>query len=207
MQKVKDMNLPYRAGWMVQNPETLGVTASDLIPQWRKAEEAVREEGKAIVLLSRHEMVGTIVPASLLYEFHRKMPFLKAMDPIAHVTKEDFRQNFENCADHLRAGMNLVILDGESKPVFGIANKFFSVDLKTDGAGRVEFSGQLAKYMFNDDEPEDSELPDFPACGTICMLKADQKRVDAAIDAIYSVRRHTRKSIDNAVNTMSLDLP
>jgi len=151
MKKSKDYKSPYKARWITNNPEALVVEKSELLKvAWNKASHEVREEGKAVALIENRDMVGTIIPADFLYEFHRKMPHLKDMDPIIHVSENDFKQNFEQYSSNLSEGASLIILDADDKPKFAIASREFSVDITTNENGVAAFRGELAKYMFND---------------------------------------------------------
>jgi len=159
MKKAKDYKSPYKARWITNNPEALLVTKSELLKgDWNKTAHEVNEEGRAVVLIENRDMSGTIIPADFLYEFHRKMPHLKDMDPIIHVSENDFKKNFEQYSNNLSEGASLIILDADDKPKFAIASREFSVDITTNENGVAAFRGELAKYMFNDRIPDPDDL-------------------------------------------------
>ena len=159
MKKAKDYKPPYKARWITNNPEALVVGKSELLKTaWNKTSHEVGEEGRAVALIENRDMVGAIIPADFLYEFHRKMPHLKDMDPIIHVSENDFKQNFEQYSNNLSEGASLIILDGDDKPKFAIASREFSVDITTNENGVAAFRGELAEYMFNDRFPDHDDI-------------------------------------------------
>ncbi len=159
MKKAKDYKSSYRARWIANNPEALMVTRSELLKKsWNKTAHEVGDEGRAVVLMDNRDMVGTIIPADFLYEFQRKMPHLKDIDPIIEVSESDFRQDFEQYSKKLGKGVSLIILDNDNKPKFAVASREFSVDITVNDEGVAEFKGNIAQYMFNDRFPDFYDL-------------------------------------------------
>ncbi len=224
MKKVKDLKLSSRAWWMAQNPDALTVTKNDLLKKsWNETAHEVNDEGRAIALMHNRWMVGTVVPAAFLYEFHRKMPQLRELDPIIHVPEKDFKSNFEHYAGQLEKGTNVVVLDAENRPKFAVATHGFSIDIETDENGYATFRDEMAQYMFNDVELDQEalrreveeaekddelkymmeaakELPDE----TPPMSDEDAQKVDRVLAEIAKVTPN-RRSIENAVQNLSFD--
>lgn len=151
MQRVRDFNSSSRALWMARNPDAFMVHQTELFRGlWDDVAARVNDSGESVVLMSKREMAGLIVPAAFLYEFHRKMPHLTEYDPIIHVSQNDFKVNFPAHRQTLVDGGNIVVLGDDKRPVFGIASKGFCINLKVSKGGLVDFDEEMGAYMFND---------------------------------------------------------
>ena len=176
--------------------------------------------GYAVTLLTgHHTMLGAIVPAAFMYEFHRKIPQFAEISPIMHVQAETFGCDFETYEHYLQSGGNIVVLDHNGKPEFAIASREFCYELRVDKNGRATFCPSVLPYMFNDASPhfldESSEQEHWVysvAAGYMfgeklpVMLDRDRRAIARAIDAISSATRRDQTTIHQTIQGMAFRL-
>ncbi len=218
MKKVEDFKGTSRAWWMAQNPNALMVSKAELLnSSWNDTAHEVNDTGCAVALTHKREMLGVLVPAAFLYEFHRKMPHLSDLDPVLHVSQQDLKKNFDSASSHLQNGGSLVVLNQESNPQFAVVSREFAIGITTDHDGIAGFEGEMANYMFNDrilDPKEyegaedafkyDGEALDDMLARTPLMSEEDAQKVQKAMDAMSNTDQ-SQASIHQAVQSLALE--
>ncbi len=222
MKKVKDIKSSSRAWWMAENPDALSISRSELLrSDWDDVTGAVKQEGKAVVLLEHKDMVGLIVPPSFLYEHHRKMPHLSEMDPIMHISVDDYRNEPSLLAGHVENGGSAVLLDQEGKPALAVVSRGFAIDIQADAQSTASFKEPMAAFMFNDraltqeelDDKGDLSQEELDYLGDLAgdymaalpkMSDSDLLKLQKAISAM-NMASQDRHGIDGAVESLSFD--
>ncbi len=139
----------YNTRWMKNNPDALAVTKSDLLGSlWRDTISTVNDNGSGIVLMLKGDMIGVIVPESLLREFYNNINNPEESDAVTYVTKSELKNNFEACANRLSLGENLIVLDENEEPLFGVACREFSTFIKINQKNIVIFK----EHVFDDSD-------------------------------------------------------
>ncbi len=144
MKKIKDLEKPPRQRWVTNNPDALATTLKDMLNKsWHEVVDSVTKHSSGVVLIQNNEMIGVVVPESLLHEFYSKSKDLEVVDPVMNVSEDKFRNNFESCATHLALGENLIVFDEQGNALFGVACKEFSSILETDKNSVVGFQENI----------------------------------------------------------------
>ncbi len=199
----------------------MATNITGLKAHWKETVEAVNTQERAIVLMQRRDMVGVMVPAYMLYEYHRKLPHLSEISPLRHVKEKEYKRDPKKYVGDLEQGMNLIIVNRDGCPLFGVSSRYFSFEFRTNDSGHVEFRDDVAPYMYNDrifsktdvdPEQEKRAIAFLTAFAESCkpeplpeMSEADRKHLKAAIEAI-GTSGLDRKKVRHRVNSLSLDV-
>ncbi len=160
MKKAKDINRsPYRARWIGKNPEALYINSGDLLKRsWKKALDTVTNDGTAIVLMHKRDMVGVIIPTSLKDKFYDNIPQADETDPRVYKKENEFKNDFEQVAHQLNSGNSVIVTDNDNNELFTIASRGFAVFLETDKTGHVDFTKNLMEEIENPDKQSDFDI-------------------------------------------------
>lgn len=185
---------------------------------WDQAVALTDKDNTMLVLMESRgiDMPGAIVPPEYLYGFHKAFPHLSHLDPLHHVSRGMFSEDFENLKGMLRDGHSLVVLDDRKHPAFGVANWGFAFDLLSDEQGHVRFRDEFAKYAFtgevyrHEPDPEAEErfrsmFGDWKPPAPPVMSEADARIVQEMIERL-SLASPGRASYAQTVRSAEIDL-
>ena len=220
MERVGDIKTSSRPYWVYKNPDTLCINKGDLLKSsWDEAIDTVNGEQKPIVIMSGpgRDMPGAIVPAEYLYAFHYTFPHLSDLSPIHHVTPEDLKRNFEDLSHMLFEGHNIVVVNDDGHPIFGVANWGAAFDFVIQPNGKMELVDEFSQHMFSGEvyvyEPDPEEDKKFremfgdwepPALPE--MSEKDARIVKEMVERLSGVcagREHYAEAVRDAVIDLS----
>ena len=164
MKRVGDIKTSSRPYWVAENPDTLCINRGDFLQSsWDEAIDTVNGQQKPIVIMSGpgRDMPGAVVPAEYLYAFHYTFPHLSDLSPIHHVTPEELKAHFDDLSNMLYEGHNIVVVNDEGHPIFGVANWGTALDFEIQPDGTMALRDEFSQHMFSGEvyvyepDPED----------------------------------------------------